>query len=66
MNRYLDMVDHPEHVRKLTLEQLEQLAQEYAELTRQIAGYELTGGNHLVNAIADHVRFWRCQLAQRS
>jgi 1-deoxy-D-xylulose-5-phosphate synthase len=28
MNRYLDMVDHPSHVKKLTLEQLQQLAEE--------------------------------------
>jgi 1-deoxy-D-xylulose-5-phosphate synthase len=28
MNRYLDMVDHPSHVKKLTLEQLGQLASE--------------------------------------
>src|SRR6202050_3330545 len=28
MNRYLDMVDHPSHVKKLTLEQLGQLAEE--------------------------------------
>src|SRR5467141_3414676 len=28
MNRYLDMVDSPEHVKKLKLDQLQQLAQE--------------------------------------
>ena len=28
MSRYLDMVDHPSHVKKLTLEQLHQLAEE--------------------------------------
>ena len=28
MSRYLDMVDHPSHVKKLTLEQLQQLAEE--------------------------------------
>src|SRR6202167_6390590 len=28
MNRYLDMVDHPSHVKKLTPEQLQQLAEE--------------------------------------
>ncbi len=30
-NRYLDMVDHPAHVRKLTLKQLEKLADELRE-----------------------------------
>ena len=30
-NRYLDMVDHPAHVRKLTLKQLEKLAEELRE-----------------------------------
>jgi len=31
MNRYLDMVDNPSHVKKLTLKQCEQLAQEIRE-----------------------------------
>ena len=30
-NRYLDMVDHPAHVKKLTVEQLEKLAEELRE-----------------------------------
>ena len=30
-NRYLDMVDHPAHVKKLTLKQLEKLAEELRE-----------------------------------
>ncbi len=44
MNRYLDMVDHPEHVRKLTLEQLGQLAEEIrAELITVLS----RNGGHL-------------------
>jgi deoxyxylulose-5-phosphate synthase len=30
-NRYLDMVDHPAHVKKLTVKQLEKLAEELRE-----------------------------------
>ena len=30
-NSYIDMVDHPAHVKKLTLKQLEQLAKEFLE-----------------------------------
>ncbi|MEC8988902.1 MAG: 1-deoxy-D-xylulose-5-phosphate synthase N-terminal domain-containing protein, partial [Verrucomicrobiota bacterium] len=30
-NRYLDMVDHPAHVKKLTVDQLEKLAEELRE-----------------------------------
>src|SRR5580658_9958497 len=44
MNRYLDMVDHPSHVKKLTLEQLSQLAQEIRhELITKLA----KNGGHL-------------------
>src|SRR5580700_11538219 len=44
MNRYLDMVDHPSHVKKLTLEQLCQLAQEVRhELITKLA----KNGGHL-------------------
>jgi 1-deoxy-D-xylulose-5-phosphate synthase len=44
MNRYLDMVDHPSHVKKLTLEQLGQLAQEIRhELITKLA----KNGGHL-------------------
>ena len=44
MNRYLDMVDHPEHVRKLTLEQLEQLAQ---EIRQELITVLSKNGGHL-------------------
>ncbi len=38
MNRYLDMVDHPSHVKKLTLDQLIQLAEEIrTELITKLA-----------------------------
>jgi 1-deoxy-D-xylulose-5-phosphate synthase len=38
MSRYLDMVDHPSHVKKLTLPQLQQLAEELRqELITQLA-----------------------------
>jgi 1-deoxy-D-xylulose-5-phosphate synthase len=44
MNRYLDMVDHPSHVKKLTLEQLQQLAEEIRhELITKLA----KNGGHL-------------------
>jgi len=44
MNRYLDMVDHPSHVKKLTLDQLGQLAQEVRhELITKLA----RNGGHL-------------------
>jgi 1-deoxy-D-xylulose-5-phosphate synthase len=44
MNRYLDMVDHPSHVKKLTLEQLAQLAEEIRhELITKLAKH----GGHL-------------------
>jgi 1-deoxy-D-xylulose-5-phosphate synthase len=44
MNRYLDMVDHPSHVKKLTLEQLGQLAEEIRhELITKLA----KNGGHL-------------------
>jgi 1-deoxy-D-xylulose-5-phosphate synthase len=44
MNRYLDMVDHPSHVKKLTLEQLGQLAHEVRhELITKLA----KNGGHL-------------------
>ncbi|HUE36328.1 MAG TPA: 1-deoxy-D-xylulose-5-phosphate synthase N-terminal domain-containing protein, partial [Candidatus Acidoferrum sp.] len=44
MNRYLDMVDAPEHVKKLTLPQLQELAGEIRE--ELIAGLA-KGGGHL-------------------
>src|ERR1700685_864601 len=44
MNRYLDMVDTPEHVKKLTLPQLQELAGEIRE--ELIAGLA-KGGGHL-------------------
>jgi 1-deoxy-D-xylulose-5-phosphate synthase len=44
MSRFLDMVDHPSHVKKLTLEQLQQLAGEIRhELITKLAKY----GGHL-------------------
>lgn len=44
MSRYLDMVDHPDHVRKLTLEQCKQLAEEIRhELIHTLA----RSGGHL-------------------
>src|SRR6202167_3484546 len=44
MNRYLDMVDHPSHVKKLTVEQLQQLAEEIRhELITKLA----KNGGHL-------------------
>jgi 1-deoxy-D-xylulose-5-phosphate synthase len=44
MNRYLDMVDHPSHVKKLTLDQLGQLAHEIRhELITKLA----KNGGHL-------------------
>jgi 1-deoxy-D-xylulose-5-phosphate synthase len=43
-NRYLDMVDHPAHVKKLTVKQLEKLAEELREeLIRGLANH----GGHL-------------------
>jgi len=43
-NRYLDMVDHPAHVKKLTVEQLEKLAEELRkELIHGLANH----GGHL-------------------
>ncbi len=44
MTRYLDMVDGPEHVKKLTLPQLQELAGEIRE--ELIAGLA-KGGGHL-------------------
>ncbi len=44
MNRYLDMVDHPSHVKNLTLPQMTQLAEEIRyELINKLAKY----GGHL-------------------
>src|SRR4026208_2410652 len=44
MSRYLDMVDHPSHVRKLTVPQLQQLAEEIrSELISALA----KNGGHL-------------------
>jgi len=42
-NRYLDMVDHPAHVKKLTVEQLEKLAEELRE--ELIQGLAKHGGH---------------------
>jgi 1-deoxy-D-xylulose-5-phosphate synthase len=43
MTRYLDMIDAPEHVKKLTLPQLQELAQEIRE--ELIAGLAKAGGH---------------------
>ncbi len=42
-NRYLDMVDHPAHVKKLTVKQLEKLAEELRE--ELIEGLSANGGH---------------------
>src|SRR6266480_2534904 len=44
MNRYLDMVDTPEHVKKLTLEQLQQLAE---EIRQELITVLAKNGGHL-------------------
>ncbi len=44
MNRYLDMVDHPSHIKKLTLEQLQQLA---AEIRNELITKLAKNGGHL-------------------
>jgi 1-deoxy-D-xylulose-5-phosphate synthase len=44
MNRYLDMVDSPEHVKKLTVQQLSQLA---AEIRRELITVLSKNGGHL-------------------
>src|SRR5580658_8202845 len=44
MNRYLDMVDHPSHVKKLTLEQLSQLA---GEIRHELITKLAKNGGHL-------------------
>jgi 1-deoxy-D-xylulose-5-phosphate synthase len=44
MNRYLDMVDHPSHVKKLTLEQLTQLA---GEIRQELITVLAKNGGHL-------------------
>ena len=44
MNRYLDMVDYPVHVKKLTLEQLQQLAQ---EIRNELITVLAKNGGHL-------------------
>src|SRR6266566_4876332 len=44
MNRYLDMVDYPVHVKKLTLEQLQQLAQ---EIRHELITVLAKNGGHL-------------------
>ncbi|MGO8700173.1 MAG: 1-deoxy-D-xylulose-5-phosphate synthase [Limisphaerales bacterium] len=44
MSRYLDMVDHPAHVKKLTLEQLQQLA---AEIRVELITKLSKNGGHL-------------------
>ena len=43
-NSYLDMVDHPAHVKKLTVKQLEQLAK---ELRHELIEGLATNGGHL-------------------
>src|ERR1043166_4463389 len=43
MSRYLDMVDHPLHVKKLTLEQLQHLAQDIRH--ELITGLAKNGGH---------------------
>jgi 1-deoxy-D-xylulose-5-phosphate synthase len=44
MSRYLDMVDHPSHVKKLTLEQLQQLA---GEIRHDLITILAKNGGHL-------------------
>ena len=44
MSRYLDMVDHPSHVKKLTLEQLTQLA---GEIRHDLINKLARNGGHL-------------------
>ena len=44
-NSYLDMVDHPAHVKKLTVKQLEQLAKELR--VELIEGLAQNGGHRL-------------------
>ena len=44
MSRYLDMVDHPSHVKKLTLEQLQQLA---GEIRHDLITKLAKNGGHL-------------------
>jgi 1-deoxy-D-xylulose-5-phosphate synthase len=44
MNRYLDMVDHPSHVKKLTLDQLTQLA---AEIRHELITKLAKNGGHV-------------------
>ncbi|MSR43237.1 MAG: 1-deoxy-D-xylulose-5-phosphate synthase [Pedosphaera sp.] len=44
MSRYLDMVDHPDHVKKLTMEQLDQLA---AEVREELINKLAKTGGHL-------------------
>jgi 1-deoxy-D-xylulose-5-phosphate synthase len=44
MSRYLDMVDHPSHVKKLTLPQLQQLAE---EIRGELIGQLAKNGGHL-------------------
>jgi 1-deoxy-D-xylulose-5-phosphate synthase len=44
MSRYLDMVDHPTHVKKLTLEQLQQLA---GEIRHDLINKLAKNGGHL-------------------
>ena len=40
-NRYLDMVDHPAHVKKLTVKQLGKLAEELRGLTNRLPRSEM-------------------------
>src|SRR5881396_466496 len=44
MNRYLDMVDSPEHVKKLTVQQLHQLAE---EIRHELISVLARNGGHL-------------------
>ena len=53
MSRYLDMVDGPEHVKKLTVPQLQELAGEIrTELIEGLA----KGGGHL----GPNLAWWSC------
>src|SRR5437867_10132258 len=44
MNRYLDMVDNPMHIKKLTLDQMQQLAE---EIRQELINGLAKGGGHL-------------------
>ena len=65
MSRYLDMVDSPTHVKKLTLEQLQQLAE---EIRQELITVLAKNGGHLGpeprRGGADHRAAPRLQHAQ--